>query len=312
MVSQVSSDFEAYLTTRRRLVEDRLAEYLSGKDPDVLWESMRYSVLSGGKRLRAMLCLASAEAVSGPDAADEVVLPCACAIELVHAMSLIHDDLPALDNDDLRRGRPTNHKIFGEAMALLAGDALLTMATQIIIEHCKDFVDPKTLLSVVLELSRAIGPHGMVGGQVQDIALTGAWQAPDTARMDPGTLKQMHSRKTGALIRFATWSGAKLMGGNSKHLDGLARYGEVLGLAFQITDDLLDVTGDAASLGKTPGKDEASNKLTWVSFFGVEKSRQQLSELKRQAQEALSGTGIRPTRLMPLESLLDYAIERVS
>ncbi len=203
----------------------------------MLWESMRYSVLSGGKRLRALLCLAGAEAVTSEAQAHEIALSCACAIELVHAMSLIHDDLPCMDNDDFRRGKPTNHKVFGEAMALLAGDALLMHANDILIEQTPAFVDRNKLLSVVAELARAAGAKGMVAGQVDDLTFTGSTAAqpanslsvssdmagsPEATKspapsdssnaIDASTIELIHKRKTGALITFSIWSGAKLSG----------------------------------------------------------------------------------------------------
>lgn len=306
MVAGTTFDFKQYLANKRRLIEDRLAALLAQDDPHILWESMRYSVLSGGKRLRAILCLATAEGV-GTAGAIEKALPCACSIELVHAMSLIHDDLPALDNDDLRRGRPTNHKVFGEAMALLAGDALLAMSTDVLISHTVG-VEPAVVLQVAGELSRATGSGGMVGGQVADMEMTGA--ADDALTSE--ALESMHRRKTGALIRFSTWSGARLAGANEEQLLAFSRFGEILGLAFQIADDLLDVTGDIKVLGKTPGKDQAANKLTWVRVYGVEGSREKLRELRREADEVLKGITINDESVAALEKLLDYAINRAN
>lgn len=309
MVAQINLDFQEYTSSRRQLIEGQLSDYLSANDPPQLWESMRYSVLSGGKRLRALLCLASAEAVK-PEATT-TALPCACAIELIHAMSLIHDDLPALDNDDLRRGRPTNHKVYGEAMALLAGDALLALASEILLTHGKKLADDAVLLDVALEMNKAIGAHGMVGGQVSDMALTGLADLPQCG-ITKSVLEDMHSRKTGALIKFSAWSGARLAGASASQLKAFSEFGAILGLAFQITDDLLDITGCAADLGKTPGKDAASNKTTWVRFFGEKESRQQLTELQKQAISLLAGTKLADERLIVLHSLLDYAINRVN
>src|SRR5262249_32168734 len=176
MVAATEFEFKQYVASRREIVEDRLHDYLSGGEPEALWESMRYSVLGGGKRLRALLCLTAADALN-PNAI-EAALPCACAIEMVHAMSLIHDDLPALDNDDLRRGRPTNHKVFGEALALLAGDALLVLASETILDRTPAEVDRSVVIDVALELARAAGAGGMVGGQVEDMAFTGLAKRP--------------------------------------------------------------------------------------------------------------------------------------
>lgn len=308
MVASTTFDFRKYVKSRRELVEDRLTDYLSHNDPPTLWESMRYSVLSGGKRLRALLSLAAAEAVAGKPAID-FVLPCACAIELVHAFSLIHDDLPSMDNDDFRRGRPTNHKVFGEDMAILAGDALFALAMEILIKRTPATVAPAVLLSVAGELALATGSAGMVGGQVSDMILTGR-NAKDGKELDPQALELMHQRKTGALIKFSIWSGARLAGATAEQLSALSQFGEIIGLAFQIADDLLDVTGDMQTLGKTPGKDEASGKVTWVSIFGEEQSRRRLSDLQNEGKQALASTKLDKRYLLALESLLVYAIHR--
>jgi geranylgeranyl diphosphate synthase, type II len=309
MVSQISLNFQEYTVDRRQLIEKQLAEYLSANDPPQLWESMRYSVLSGGKRLRALLCLAAAESINAESMM--MALPCACAIELIHAMSLIHDDLPALDNDDLRRGRPTNHKVYGEALALLAGDALLALATEVLLQHTNSQTDKNILLDVALEMNKSIGANGMVGGQVSDMCLTGLLDLP-AGGITALTLENMHRRKTGALIRFSAWSGARLAGASPEQLQAFAGFADLLGLAFQITDDLLDITGSAEDLGKTPGKDAASNKTTWVRFFGIEESRRQLIALQQQASQLLSGTQLPAERLQVLHSLFDYAINRVN
>lgn len=308
-------DFESYLIARRKLVEDRLAIYLVDQEPVRLWQSMRYSVLSGGKRLRAMLTLAAAEAIAASKAQTsngqvldpiETVLPCACAIEMVHAMSLVHDDLPCLDNDDLRRGKPTNHKVFGEALALLAGDGLLMLANEVLIEHTSKDVNPTDLLAVAHHLCQATGPNGMVGGQVKDMEFTGA----DDTKFDIATVESIHAGKTGALIRFSLWSGGKLMGANENQLASLYRLGEILGLAFQITDDLLDVTGDAQTLGKTPGKDEASQKATWVRAIGVDGARQKLTEMESEGVTLIEESALDITSTPVLKALLKYAIHR--
>ncbi len=310
-------DFESYLLARRKLVEDRLAIYLVDREPVRLWQSMRYSVLSGGKRLRAMLTLAAAEAIAASKAQAnngqskvldpiETVLPCACAIEMVHAMSLVHDDLPCLDNDDLRRGKPTNHKVYGEALALLAGDGLLMLANEILIEHTSKAVNPSDLLTVAQHLCQATGPSGMVGGQVKDMEFTGS----DDTKFDIATVESIHAGKTGALIRFSLWSGGKLMGANENQLASLYRLGEILGLAFQITDDLLDVTGDAKTLGKTPGKDEASKKATWVRAIGVDGARQKLNEMESEGVTLIEESALDIKGAPVLKALLKYAIHR--
>lgn len=306
--------FKTYASDRRDMVEQALTLYLSNNDPKTLWESMRYSVLSGGKRLRALLCLAAAEAVDPNCAVAEIVLPCACAIELVHAMSLIHDDLPSMDNDDFRRGKPTNHKVFGEAMALLAGDALLMLANEILIDRTPTSVDRSILLSVVKELSIATGAHGMVGGQVEDMNFTGLNHAGTSNKeeIDEEILSSIHRRKTGALITFSIWSGARLAGANEQQLIDLKRFGEILGLAFQITDDLLDVTGDLNSLGKTPGKDEAAQKATWVRLFGIDGAKQRLRELEQEGLSILESNVNESGSAPQLQELLKFAIHRVN
>lgn len=338
-------DFDAYVSARRNLIEERLDRYLTSDNSGILWESMRYSVLSGGKRLRAILCLAAAEAMAlnqpkknlDLDDVIEIALPCACAIEMVHAMSLIHDDLPAMDNDDLRRGKPTNHKVFGEAVALLAGDALLMLANNILIDETPRSVDSDSLLSVVSELSKATGPEGMVGGQVADMIYTGVpgreIKVQENGVMPSGDveiivhpeaagvcdaapvltaeiLEEIHRGKTGALIRFSVWSGARLIGAPTEKLESLARFGEILGLAFQIADDLLDVTGDAATLGKTPGKDQATDKATFVRLFGVEGARARLKELEQQGLHLIGESSIDNAGIPALKALLQYAIHR--
>jgi geranylgeranyl diphosphate synthase type II len=278
---------------------------------------MRYSLLNGGKRLRAVLCFAGAEVSSrlNSNQIAEIVLPCACAIEMVHAMSLIHDDLPALDNDDMRRGKPTNHKVFGEAIALLAGDALLMMANDVLITKTPDNIDRNVLLEVVLELARATGATGMVGGQVYDLGFTGRLEQVKSElaiTADTSTLELIHRGKTGALIKFSLWSGGKLVGASNAELALLNRFSEILGLAFQIADDLLDVTGDIKTLGKTPGKDLAANKVTWTTLYGEEGARMKLQQLEEEGLAALDKHGSANPSLTALKQLLQYAIHRSS
>jgi geranylgeranyl diphosphate synthase, type II len=306
MVATTKFEFEEFVASKRMLVDAHLAEYLATGNPEVLYESMRYSVLSPGKRIRALLCLAAAEAVN--EDAQLLALPCACAIEMIHAMSLIHDDLPALDNDDMRRGKPTNHKVFGEATALLAGDALLMLAVETIANHTPQSIDRSIVVKVLSELAKATGAPGMVGGQVDDIAFTGGKIPQDKLQV----LHSIHMRKTGRLTAFSTWSGAILAGANAEQQVHFYNFGQILGLAFQITDDLLDVTGSAESLGKTPGKDAEANKLTWVSIEGIDKSKAKLVDLRHEAEDALAKTGIEKESRIYLESLLQLAIERVS
>jgi geranylgeranyl diphosphate synthase, type II len=318
-VSKPEFDFNDYATKGRASVQAKLEEYMERRKPELLWESMRYSVLAGGKRLRALLCLASAQACAVDSEALMAVLPCACAIELVHAMSLIHDDLPALDNDDLRRGQPTNHKVFGEAMALLAGDALLMLALEVLLEKTPAHVPNQLTMATAIELTRAAGAEGMVGGQVEDLLYTGLvtdktkfLPAHDHDLVDEATLASIHKRKTGALIRFAAWSGAKLAGAHESQLKAMAEFGDLLGLAFQIADDLLDVTGDAQTLGKTPGKDEASKKATWVRVFGKEESQARLKTLEQNGLALLHASDLQEQAIPALAAILNYAIHRTN
>jgi geranylgeranyl diphosphate synthase, type II len=315
--SMLNFDLDAYAAPRRKLIEQQLDEYLPEREPAALWQAMRYSVLAGGKRIRALLCLASAEALehmhSSKFKAVEAALPCACAIEMIHAMSLIHDDLPCMDNDDFRRGKPTNHKVYGQAMALLAGDALLVHAGELLLRRTPAHIDSTRLIDIAAEMARASGPHGMVGGQVADCIATGLVpQGKPAATVNAELLESIHKRKTGALLRFSTWSGARLMGGSDEVVEALADFGELLGLAFQIADDLLDTTGDLQTLGKTPGKDQASGKLTWVSIYGIDGSQQTLAALQKKGESLLRQTQLPADATAPLNALLAYAIQRRS
>ncbi|MBY0357497.1 MAG: polyprenyl synthetase family protein [Candidatus Obscuribacterales bacterium] len=311
MQSGLAFDFESYLNERRELVEQGLNTFLSKNDPPKLWESMRYSVLSGGKRIRALLCLAAAEAVTkSSEEARSLALPCACAVEMIHAMSLVHDDLPCMDNDDLRRGRPTNHKVYGEAMALLAGDALLLLASEILLKETSPAVERNRLIQVATRLSVAAGPEGMVGGQVADMEMTGKSTSFKDTASSAEFLRGIHKRKTGALLEFSIWSGAALVGADENTLDALSRYGQILGISFQVADDLLDVTGDIKALGKTPGKDQAADKLTWLSVYGMENARQQLLTWEREGKEVLENSELSAESIKPLLGLLELAIHR--
>jgi geranylgeranyl diphosphate synthase type II len=252
---------------------------------------MRYSLLGGGKRVRPLLCVASAEAVGGP---AEDVLPMACAIEMIHTFSLIHDDLPALDDDDYRRGVPTSHRQFGEAMAILAGDALHTLAFATIAKHQRA-ADPATVLRCVALLAEAAGTAGMVGGQVDDLYYEGR-------EVTPEVLGNIHARKTGALLNASILTGAILCGAQPDQQEAFRLFGDRVGLAFQIVDDILDVTGDDAKLGKPTGSDTKNDKATYPKLFGLDASARMAREAADGAVAALSrfGPGADPLRAFAL------------
>lgn len=291
-------DLDHYLSERVRLVDDALARYLPDENehPQTLHRAMRYSTLSGGKRLRPVLVIAGAEAVGGT---AEMVLPTACAVELIHTFSLIHDDLPAIDNDALRRGRPTCHVQFGEAVAILAGDALFAGAFELIARNVQT-ASAERVVKVLDLIAEASGTRGMVGGQMVDIESEGQM-------VDAGTLDYIHRHKTAALIRASVVSGAVLAGAQDWQIAVLHRYGEKVGLAFQIVDDLLNVTGDPRKTGKAVGTDAERGKATYPALFGVEASRQQVQTLIQEAIEDLSLLGERAT---PLRALASFIAER--
>ena len=296
---------DAFLQRHRPRVEQTLDRLLPSPPacPAIVADAMRYSVFAGGKRLRPMLSLAAAEAVvaASPDsraAAVEAALPAACAIELLHTYSLIHDDLPAMDDDTLRRGRPTLHVVYGEGIAILAGDGLHAEAfTLLASEPVTD--DPAVVarkLRVIRLIGEAAGPAGMVGGQAIDLQAAG--QVPGRRlSLDVDDLRAMHARKTGALIRAAAMSGAIMAAGTAGHLTGIDRYAAELGLAFQIVDDILDVEGDATQLGKTVGKDAAGAKPTYPALVGLDRSRALARECIERAEDALAAAGLAASQL---------------
>jgi geranylgeranyl diphosphate synthase type II len=290
----------AYLSQRRAAVEEHLRACLRPEPglPASLLEAMRYSLLAPGKRLRPLLVVLACEACGGrPDAP----WPGASAVEMVHAYSLVHDDLPAMDDDDLRRGQPTCHKTFGEALAILAGDALLTMSFQVLSEG----YPPRTAAACCRELARAAGAAGMVGGQVDDLA----WE--NAADHTAPALEHLHQRKTGALIRaslrLGVWAARGEDGIPPGLLERFDEFGRCLGLAFQITDDLLDVEGNAGAAGKRVGKDAARGKLTYPGLLGVEESRRRAEELGRRAAETLTPLG---PAARPLLGLVARVVQR--
>ena len=306
-------DLSRRLAEIRSRVEERLKEALRPESgfPESLREAMRYSLLAPGKRLRPALAVLAAEACGGNHADP---WPAACAVEMIHAYSLIHDDLPAMDDDDLRRGLPTCHKKFGEALAILAGDALQTTAFQVLAEG----YPPATAAACCKELARAAGPAGMIGGQVDDMEASGrrepagqAHQPAHAGRSPVETLEHLHARKTGALIRASLKLGALAAHAPdpppSETLERLDGYGRRLGLAFQITDDLLDVEGSADRAGKRVGKDAARGKLTYPGLLGPDESRRRAERLCREAREQLAPLGPAAAGLLALAS---FVLER--
>ncbi len=291
-------DLKAYLEERRSRIEAALHRYLPPTDarPHTLHSSLRYSVLSPGKRLRPTLTLAAAEAVGG---ADEDVMPTACALECIHVFSLIHDDLPCMDNDDYRRGRLTNHKVYGDAMALLAGDALLALAFQLIAENVAT-VSAERVLPTLRLIAEASGTWGMVGGQVVDMESQGQ-------EVTTETLQYIHAHKTGALLTASVLAGAMLAGATSAQVEALRSYGAHIGLAFQIADDILDVTGDEAKIGKPVGSDEERDKATYPKLYGLEESRRRAHA---EVEAALHTLANFDDRAEPLRAIARYIVER--
>lgn len=266
--------------------------------PSTIHQAMRYSVFAGGKRLRPILAIAAGGIF---DAVERELLPAACSLEMIHTYSLIHDDLPAMDNDDLRRGRPTSHIVFGEAMAILAGDALLTQAFATLAEY--ETANPERKVRVISEVAAAAGTvRALIGGQVLDIQSEGK---PVTG----AELEEIHRAKTGAIIRCAVRIGAILGGADEKALHALTVYGEKAGLAFQVADDLLDETATTEELGKTAGKDLASHKATYTALYGLDGARQMADRLCREAIEAVQGLG---ERGRVLEEIARFIVERRS
>lgn len=297
-------DLERYLGARKALIEAELARVSAPCDevPPRLTEAMAYSLLAGGKRLRPVLALAGYEAAceTGGRPLDlRVALPVACAVEMIHTYSLIHDDLPAMDNDDFRRGRATNHKVFGDAVAILAGDALLTEAFAV---AARSQAPADAVVDVLAMLAKAAGAAGMVGGQVIDFTATGQKVSVDT-------LRHLHGLKTGALLSVSLCAGARLASPSASVLDGLRHYGEALGLAFQIIDDVLDVTADLATLGKDPGSDREKGKTTYVDLLGVDGARQHARQVMDAGLSRIVDFG---SSAAPLVALANYTVERRS
>ncbi len=290
----------AYLEARKKLVDEALERYLPGEEnyPPVIFQAVRYSVFAGGKRVRPILCLASAEAAGGD---MEPALPVACALELIHTYSLIHDDLPAIDDDDYRRGRLTSHKVFGEDIAILAGDALLTEAFYLMSERrLMAGVAPEKLLAVIHDIAKAAGYFGMVGGQVVDVQSEGK-------TVESEVLDYIHTRKTGAMITAAVKAGALLANAGEIKLDALTSYGRYIGLAFQIADDILNVEGDRKLMGKETGSDAKRGKVTFPALKGLDASRRKAGELVESALAAIKDFD---HRAEPLRMIAGYIVKR--
>jgi len=294
----MSFDLGAYMKVRMAAVDAALDGFLPAETerPETLHKAMRYSVFAGGKRLRPVLVIAGAEAVGGT--ADQV-MPTACAMELIHTYSLVHDDLPAMDNDDFRRGVPTNHKVFGEAIAILAGDALLTLAFRLVADNASR-CGAATLQDVVADIADAAGHRGMVAGQVADLEAEGRQVGADT-------VDYIHAHKTGALIRTSLRVGARLCGATAQQVQALSVAGADLGLAFQIVDDILDVVASSEELGKTAGKDQVQQKATYPAIHGIEASRARARFLIEEAEAALAVLG---PRAEPIRALGRFILER--
>jgi len=295
-------DFKAYQSSRVALVDAALQKSLPGDEilPARLHQAMRYSVFAGGKRLRPVLAIAAAEAVGG---CAEQVLHAACALEMIHTYSLIHDDLPAMDDDNFRRGRPTCHREFDEATAILAGDALLTEAFRLLADPVKNkAVSPEQALHVMELVARAAGSRGMVGGQAVDMESEGK-------EIDFPTLEYIHTHKTGVLILASVKAGAILAGADEAQMAALTRYAEAAGLAFQVADDILDIVGDQAHIGKDVGSDEARGKATYPALLGLADSRQRAEELYERAIAALEPLG---PLAEPLRQLAWHMVNRNS
>lgn len=290
-------DLNRYLTEKKLLVEKKL-DLLVPEDSEipVIREAMRYSLFAGGKRLRPILALMSCELFSGN---EEEVLPFACCIEMIHTYSLIHDDLPSMDNDDFRRGKPTNHKVYGEGYAVLAGDALLNHAFETMAGIIAKNPKPEYIRAME-HISRASGVSGMIGGQCIDLYY-------ENKSIDLDTLIKMHSKKTGALITASLVVGAILSKAGKDDINCIKEFGDLIGLAFQVTDDILDVSGSEEKLGKSVNKDVKFHKSNFISFYGLEKSMQIAKELIEEAKLKLDGYGDRANYL---RKLADYIIER--
>ncbi len=295
--NKVKFDLESYLKQKKTLVDSALDDSLEIKKPEKIYQAMRYSLLAGGKRLRPILCLATCELTGG---SAEIAMPTACALEMIHTMSLIHDDLPAMDNDDYRRGKLTNHKVYGEDIAILAGDGLLAYAFEYVATQTHN-VPTERIVQVIARLGRTVGAAGLVGGQVLDLESEGK---PDISSQ---TLTFIHTHKTGALLEASVVCGAILTGTPTEEVARLSHYAQNIGLAFQIIDDILDITATDEELGKTAGKDLQAQKATYPSLWGIDKSKAQAQELIDDALAQLTAYG---EKAESLRAIANYIITR--
>ncbi|XP_047967801.1 geranylgeranyl pyrophosphate synthase, chloroplastic-like [Salvia hispanica] len=297
LVNSPNFKFEEYMKTKAKKVNKALDDAVPLQNPVKIHEAMRYSLLAGGKRVRPVLCLASCELVGGDEAA---AVPMACALEMIHTMSLIHDDLPCMDDDDLRRGRPTSHKAFGEDTAVLAGDALLSLAFEHVAANTTN-VGHERVLRAIAELGSAVGSEGLVAGQIVDLTSEGKEVSLDE-------LEYIHVHKTSKLLEAAVVCGAIVGGGDGEEVEALRRYARCVGLLFQVVDDILDVTKSSAELGKTAGKDLATDKATYPRLMGLAKAKEFAGELAEKAVRELAFFD--PLRAAPLHHLAQYIASR--
>ncbi|TAE54046.1 MAG: polyprenyl synthetase family protein [Nostocales cyanobacterium] len=288
----------AYLKERQQLCDHALDQSIPVVYPEKIYEAMRYSLLAGGKRVRPILCLATAEMIGGT---IDMAMPTACAVEMIHTMSLIHDDLPAMDNDDYRRGKLTNHKVYGEDIAILAGDGLLALAFEFVATQTPENVPTHRTLQVIARLGKALGAAGLVGGQVVDLECEGK---TDTSLE---TLNFIHNHKTAALLEACVVCGGIIAGASPEDVQKLTRYSQNIGLAFQIIDDILDITCTQEQLGKTAGKDLTAQKVTYPSLWGIEESRAKAKQLVDEACAELASFG---EKAVPLQAIAHFIINR--
>ncbi|KAK9080296.1 hypothetical protein SSX86_000054 [Deinandra increscens subsp. villosa] len=297
--NETTFNFNAYMTEKASSVNHALDESIPMKTPPTIHESMRYSLLAGGKRVRPILCIAACELVGGT---QSTAMPAACAVEMIHTMSLIHDDLPCMDNDDFRRGKPTNHKVYGEDVAVLAGDSLLAFA----FEHVSSSTvgaPPGRVVAAIGELAKSIGTEGLVAGQVVDIISTGG------KNIGLDRLEFIHVHKTAALLEASVVLGAILGGGSETQVEKLRKFARCIGLLFQVVDDILDVTKSSEELGKTAGKDLVTDKMTYPKLMGLEKARRFAEELLAEAKRQLEEFGSEKA-VAPLVALAEYIAYR--